>query len=383
MLFEEYGWDIFIRDKSLNRVGLITNFEKATFVPRFNEVGTWAITLPAGTEIDRLLQFAGSGGRIGLEALRGGTGIVAGPMDTSRRTSNNEVDNRTISGWSDERYLRDRLAFPAPLQGYPHDSQAYDVRTGPAETVLKDYVKFNLGSSALTPRRLDGLVIPVSAAIGASVTGRARFDNLLTLLQNLAIAGGDVGFRMVQVGATIEFQVYQPEDKTALAVYSYELGTLEAFEYEARAATGNYAIAGGSGEGTLRSFRELQDPASILDYGRIETFVDASGTADPTELYQNASEELTKQAERSQLEFNPLETEGLQFIRDWNLGDKVTGQIDGVSFPQIIREIEIKLDEDKGETITPVVGGPEATRTPLMFKNASKAQTRLAQLERK
>src|SRR5690606_2488261 len=104
--------------------------------------------------------------------------------------------------------------------------------------------------------------------LGKNITGRARFQNLLEFLSSLALSGGGLGFRVVQVGNNLEFQVYQPSNKTKSAFFSPLLGNLSSFEYSNDNPEANLVIIGGSGEGKDRIIMWKGDNESVTKYGR-------------------------------------------------------------------------------------------------------------------
>ncbi|WP_281275503.1 Gp37-like protein [Saccharothrix australiensis] len=79
--------------------------------------------------------------------------------------------------------------------------------------------------------RVPGLQIAADPVAGTTVTGRGRWQQLLPFLQDLAIAGGDIGFRVRQDGAALVFEVFRPRDLSSRIKLSTELGTLARYEY--------------------------------------------------------------------------------------------------------------------------------------------------------
>ncbi len=221
---------LYLRGEDRARVGEIDDYLGAEFALRFNAAGRWRVTLPGTSPLIPDIQWG-----CGLILTRDGAPLLSGPMHQYQRVSA-EADGRitdtlTIGGTDDTGALRRRLALPVPLTATPGDYRAasHDVRDGRSELVLRGYVDANAGPGALPRRRLPGLVLGAEAGVGTAVTGRARFPVLLDLLAELALAGGDVGFRVVQVGSDLVFQVYAPRDLTDEAVFSYGRGNLAGF----------------------------------------------------------------------------------------------------------------------------------------------------------
>jgi hypothetical protein len=205
---------------------------------------------------------------------------------------------------------------------------------------------------------------------------------LLDLLASLALAGGDLGFRMVQQGSGVEFQVYEPRDQSDFVIFSRELGNLSAFNHESEGPEANYLIGAGGGEGTARMFVEKGDAASVAEYGRIEQFRDRRDTTDAAEIEQTLDEEIAAKGDRFGLSLSPAETLAFGFGSDYALGDRVSAVVDGVVHQDVIRELAISLTAD-GETITPTIGTPGTTNHEMPFVSALREQrSRISNLER-
>lgn len=369
-------WQLYVRDRNRNRVAEIDDFQQLDLVLRFNAVGSWVIALPADGVAARYLNQDGCG----LVAVRDGATLLSGPKRRPERVWSSKTDRLVVAGVDDVCWIADGLAYPVPT-GPPYSAAAHDVRTGACETVMRAYVSANVGPGAKAERIVAGLTLATDAALGATVTGRARFANLLELLQALAIAGGDLGFRIVDM----QFQVYQPTDLTAMAVFSSDLGNLAAYTYREEAPSVNYIIVAGGGEGTARTFAEKGDSASIVRWGRIELFRDRRDTTDATELLQTADEALSTGAAKTYLSIEPIDTEALAYGADYNLGDKVSVIVDGTTIHDVLREVHITLTPEAGESVRPLVGTPDQPANgavPALFRSLRQMGGRLSNLER-
>jgi len=322
----------------------------------FNGVGKWVLELP-GSGVGLF-----TWGRR-LLVRRDGEDFFSGPMFSSRHNFSGpmfssrhnweagigtEVDEITVLGYDDAILLDERILWPEVTGNFA--AQAYDVRTGACETVLKQYVDYNAGPNAILPRR-QGITIEVDAAKGGSVTGRARFNPMLPFLAGLAEVGGGLGFRVLD----LQFQVYQPMDMSATVKFSQENGMLSGFDYDVQASTGNHVLVLGGGEGTARTIHEMQNSASILRHRRIETIKDRRDTTIVEELAQAGQEELYNHQESVSLALMPKEVDGMRAYTDWWLGDKVVAVVDGETITQVLREIKVTMTPDKGEVISPIL----------------------------
>jgi hypothetical protein len=403
-------YEIFIRDDNFRRIGQIADFNKLEFIPKFNAVGTFKLDLPTDSFAARELIKP----KYGIIVKKDKKEVFSGTVTSPHRTFNSSSDVISFSGIDDNQFIANRLAYPVPSGNFALSD--YDVRSGKAETIMKQYIDFNCGPNALPERRT--LTLEEDTGLGLSVTGRARFDNLLDLLASLALNGGGLGFRVVQVDNQLQFQVYQPSDKTRSAFFSPLLGNLLAFDYSSQAPTGNFALVGGGGEGAARIIKQKGDTESIAKYGRIETFVDQRNTTDDAELNQALDGELTNKAEKNNFNFTPIDTPQLAFNRDYGLGDKVSivltqpnevidietlyyyisayqtvpmqserirkiqEKLDVIQ--DVVREINITIDSS-GELITPTVGTIDSNSTGIIgiFDKMRKITKRISNLERR
>ena len=378
-------YTIFIRDSALRRVAVIEDYAELSILLSFNAPGGFDFTAPASAVADLLTPGAG------IVIERDGVPLLSGPLDATRRTWAQDADHLILSGPDDTIALADRVALPVPLAapsaaGTAYAAAAYDVRTGVAETVMRAYVDANAGPGARSERRVPGLRLAPDLARGATVTGRARFAPLDELLRDLALAGGDLGCRVVQAtdAAALEFQVYPTRDLTSVAVFSAEYGNLRSYDYRTGVPSGTYVYVLGGGELTARAIIEGGDAAAIVAWRRREQAVDARNTADIAELTTQRDKELLERRADTGLSVTPSNGPGLAFGVDYGLGDRVTVVVDGVPIREVVREVRITLDTQGGETIVPSVLSPGATAPTVDALYATIAQlgARLGRLER-
>jgi hypothetical protein len=405
-------YQLYVRDENLNRVEPIDDYTRFDFIPRFNQPGSWVLELPTNTPAAKELIKPKSG----VIVKKGKKTIFSGPVTSPKRKFDTESDNLTVSGSCDMIHIFRSLLYPAS-SGHPYDV-AYDVRTGNAESIMKAYLNDNIGANANPERKVPFLNTEVEKGLGKKVTGRMRFHNMVEKFAELALVGGSLGFRVVQVGKELQFQVYQPEDKTRTILFSPMLGNLLDFEYSTEAPEANYVIVGGGGEGADRLLLEKGDSASIAKYGRIESFIDRRDTTEIPELQQALDEELLDKGEKSGLSISPIDTEGMTFGKDYVLGDKVSVvltqpnevvEIETLHYflsafqsgstttrrafeiqeklqviTDVIREVNISITPE-GATVSPIVGTSESLAHPIfgIFDKMKKIRKRVNRLERR
>lgn len=368
------------RNSALRRLGEIDDFGKLEMPLRFNRASTWVLELDGASPALGLIDLTG-----GIVVERDGVALLSGPVGSIKDKKASGRRTVVVAGVDDTAALETRLALPVPA-GPPYTATAYDQVTGPAETVLRYFVDRNLGPGATSARRLPHLTLAADQGRGSNVTGRGRFHTLLELLQPLALAGGDIGFRIVQVGNALEFQVYVPADRTATAVFSEELGNLAGHDYQQTRPVADYVYVGGQGEGTARAIVEGGDADSIALFGRREQFRDRRDAEDTAVLEQSRVEALLELQATTALSISPIDTDAVAYGRDYRLGDRVTAVIDGETIQDVIREVMLTVTPDRGEEFTPVVGTPGARapgRLGSFFGTQERQDRRLSKIERR
>lgn len=376
-------YQIYVRDSELNRVAPVEGFKSLDLVSRFNGVGAFELNLPTNTEAAQELLKPKSG----IVVVKNGYNIFSGPVASRKRTWNSSTDTMLIRGFDDNVHLNRRLVYPEKNGNF--SLQDYDVLTGKAGSIIRLYVDVNMGPSALPERRVQKLIFEVDKGIGEVVTGRGRFHNLLEFCQSLALAGGDIGFKIIQEGGNLIFKHYVPTDKTKSVIFSPLYGNLVAFEYSKDDPETNYSIVGGSGEGAERLLLQKGDSPSISEYGRIETFIDRRDTLETDELNQALDEELASKVVKTGLSITPIDTENSTFGTDYMLGDKVSVILNNPDekanepevIQDVIREVKISITQN-GASVSPIIGTPDSLKSnTLGFFN--KVNKRVSNLERR
>ena len=283
-----------------------------------------------------------------VEIVRKGVIVFSGPFtELERNWTYAETDQRRYAGTCDNIFLDRAFVSPDPsLSTGPYTTQVADVRgPGAAETIIRQYVNYNIGPLAVASRKNALLTLATDQARGSQVKGRARFEPLMEFCLPLAFTGG-VGFEIVGM----QFRFYVPSDKSGSIIFSEDLDNLSKYEYKASAPQYNYVVVGGSGTGTSRTFYELGDGTSITNVGRREMFIDARNTTDTAELAQKAIEALTEKADG---EVSIHVVPGAQAIEamspydNYYLGDYVTVVVDGAPIVAQVQELGglVTMDE--------------------------------------
>lgn len=376
-----------VRNSALQRVGQLTpdNLVGFNAVLMKNAVGSWKVSLPVGYALAEELRKPGAG----IIVTAAGQTLISGPVMSimTNRSQDDPVGTYEISGVDDSIVLSERLAYPTPTTAdVTAQTVAYDVRTGPAETVIKAYVNANIGPSAPAARRIDELTIQTSAGLGVSVDGSARFETLQDLLTGFADLAG-LGFTIEQVGDVLQFQVYEPVDRSGYVRLDLDNGRLTRSDYAYSTPKLTRAIVGGQGEGELRDFIERTSADSLeaeaLWGRRIEQFVDYRSATDVAELEQSGDKELVTNGKTFvSVDVLPSDDQTMLFGVDWNLGDRVTVVVGSTELVAVVEKVALLISED-GVRIGATVGEPRGLGYENQIVNAQKDQVlRVSKLER-
>lgn len=346
-------WSLYVRNDQYKRGAQIDDFQRLETVQKFCDVGTWILDLdgrlPAAEQLRRP--------NYGIVLYKGSTPVFSG--DVNEIDGKYTMDRRriTFSGYDDNVWLRSRVAHPEPAtSSWPYVTNESDVRAGAASTIIRAYVNANLGPGAIVARRHPALTMGVDPLVGITLTGRVRWTQLLKDLQEIAVAGGGLGFRIVQVGSGLQFQVYMPVDRSGTVKFSFELGNLTEAAYKTTAPTANWVYCGGGGEGTARIVAEGGDPQSIIDYRRREIFVDRRDSSVGDELNRTVVENLAENAAQTGFSLSPVDVQGQEYITHYGLGDKVAGVLDGVRIADVVRELKVTFDPNGPTKVNPLIG---------------------------
>ena len=376
-----------VRNGNFERIGqlLSADLNGLTVVMRYNNVGSWSITLPSNHRLVDSLRAAGAGIIIAIE-----NEVIFSGYTTSailEQSKDNPLGDWTIEGVDDSVILSEHLAYPAPFESdVTNQTLAYDVRSGAAETVIKGYVFDNISTEAGTVRAIDKLTVQDDEGRGELVSASARFDNMQELIYKLAQTGG-IGFRIEQIGNQIEFQVFEPVDRSQTVRMDLDNGKLTRTEYGYGQPKATRVIVGGAGEAEERVFYEGATYESLqaesLWARRVERFVDSRGSEVETALEQAANEALIDEGKTIvNLSVTPSDDQTMRFGIDWYLGDKVTIVVGLVETTAVVTEVGLSVQPD-GVRIGATVGTPVAVDYESKLLSTQQTHTeRISNLER-
>ena len=379
-----------VRDSNLNRVGqlLPSDLVGSQFVMRFNNVGTWNVTLRADAPLAEAISTPGAG--IVVTHVTAGV-ILSGPTISAEfvKDTSNLAGVVKINGVDDSAILGERIAYPTwttddvTQQTVAHDS-AVNVK---ASTAMYQFVKHNC-IAGITPasRAVPGLTTAADTLLGSTITKRARFDILGELLSEIAVVDG-LGFEIVQKDLTLEFRVFQPIDRTGTIRMDVANNTLASTSYGYAKPALTAAIVAGQGDLEERQLIEVETPesqaAEALWKRRIEMFIDQRNTDVVDELTQAGLEELAASGSTlMSVDVVPASDSTMRFGSDWNLGDKVTVVVDEQEVSSVVTEVALSVNND-GVHLVATVGEPTGVDyDALVAKTQAKTVSRVNALER-
>lgn len=258
---------------------------------------------------------------------------------------------------------------PAGTLAQQGDDEAYDRRTGNAETIVKSFTQ-----AAITRLGLQGrYTVATNRNRGAVIAGGVsmRFHPLADRLWP-AVSDAGIGVTVRQGESSIVVDCYAP--KVINQVLTESAGVLTHSKWSAQSPTATRVVAGGGGEGKSRLFREVRDTALETEWDDIvEVFQDARDTSDPVVMDQRARQRLSEGRPAIGITPTLAETKDFRFggPDGFGLGDRVTIRTDlGLEVPDIIRTVAIDQNKETPFKATPSVGDQDDDNDYLPFARA-------------
>ncbi|MFE7485457.1 siphovirus ReqiPepy6 Gp37-like family protein [Streptomyces sp. NPDC057552] len=352
---------VYVRNAALERIGQIDDYTSLTVIPRYNAIGSFVLEISADSGKANLLA-EGNGLII---RTPGGDLVDSGPIrtvDWSRSKEDAGAGKLTVGGVSDTEVLARYTCWPAP--GSVIGSQAdavYKISGVVAETAMRTLVNVNAGPGALAARKNTLLTLAANGGHGPTITRQLnQFDSLLTVLTDIANAA-QLGFRVVQVGANLQFQVYEPVDRSGTARFAFDLGNLTDANYTTTPPTCTRALVVAGGQSTPRACKAVDRADPLFPGLVIEQFVDLTSVDTASvdlvaQMDQAAEEALTSGAGQGSLSISPIDIPLLQYGRDYSVGDTVSAKVRESWMTDVVREVTLTCTAVDGTTVKAAVG---------------------------
>lgn len=120
----------------------------------------------------------------------------------------------------------------------------------------------------------------------------------------------------------------------------------------------------------------LIDPGNVVD----EIPQPADAAVYRPILDQATLEAWDENSPRASLSMSPIDTEAVKYGRDYQVGDVVSVDVNGVVFSDVLREVRLS-DGDDGARVTPTIGDSRASSTPSIYKTVRRLWTNVRRLE--
>jgi hypothetical protein len=343
--------------------------------PRHMVVGYGDFTCPATPAI--LAAVNTPENRVIVQREEDGAGVqveMCGPIEAvptgyqAERDGDDGPGRVTVRFASDDARLADRLVYPSPNLAATAQTVTtrYTITGANPEDAMRALFNLNAGPGALAPRQFPGFVLGADLGLLPGVTVSTSFtrDTVLTdALREVSrlSAGGNgglgLGYRLVQVGATIEFQVFKPRDLSGVVVFGREFGNVESLDYEPTAPVDTVAIVGDATAGTGRIVKERINTAALAaGWFRRERWVDAAGAANATELEQAGDKALDEGGATYRVSVVARETPDCRWRYDFAPGDQGSVEVaPGVFVTALVQGADITVTGERGEIVKPII----------------------------
>jgi len=404
-MLKAHGLTTYIRDANLRVVAQLDDARELTVVPRHNRVGSWTMSLSAGSDKAALLDpkqgGANPGGGIQVYTDDGDT-LMSGPITNFQWDRSGSEDNTgtlTINGSDDNVYLARWLVWPNPAAAITAQANPFRQVSGAStsvETMIRNLVSEQAGpTNHVSRQRIPFLSLPTSLNRGTATALRRnfRFETLIEAMADIAEAAttglsapanrGGIGFRLVQEGTQLVLRIFETVDRVETAKFSFENGTLADANYGVSAPNTSHLILGA---GRTAAFTDGPQVAkNLVLYTRTdqwfpsvyaESFEDV-GEINPADgdvsaqMQAAADQHFDTESGQVGISMTPIDTDSLQYFRDWQVGDFVTIELPYITLQERVREATITYGNDDILRATALVGtvdGQYARRSPGFLK---------------
>ncbi len=361
-------YQVIVRNQAGAQVALLTTWYSLEYTVRLNDIGTY--TLEIDGELSIVPEFVVDGQ---IEIRRRDIDAVPtidwytdfrGFQRTQARQTDADGRSRFASIGVDPKHLLARrvILFRAESAGAD--------KTGPGETVMKDYVNENAGPGATAPPRLfagafPGLTIQASGGAGSTWEGAKPYRPLFRTVREIADATA-VDFDLVFTdGATLEFRAEAEPlglDRTttgidpttglnaagnAPLIFSLDHGNMEVpalTNHRIDEVTAAIVIGQGA-EGNRAVVERTSAATADSAFNRIESVRKATQDDATAALNAVGDAMLQELQARETFLFDALQIPSTLYGRDYFVGDLVTARYQAIERNLKITAATIKVQE--------------------------------------
>ncbi|MGC9439253.1 siphovirus ReqiPepy6 Gp37-like family protein [Streptomyces sp. WG5] len=408
----DMGYRIEVRDKDLRRIGEIDTWIQLDMVIQYCDQGSWKLLVKSGTEQAELLQQGG-----GVAIYQDGVEkpILTGQIESFQKywtvQQHSSEGSVFVGGKTDNKLAFSRLSFVDPAKTVSQQySTVLDVRmvNGPVSKLIYDELNKSVGPGALADRQVTGINVGAVPSFGATRSDSLRYDVVGEKLTEWC-SDKKTGWQLLYNPNTraIDLDIYEPRDLSKAVRFSPELGNLREYIWTLSAPKVTRAIVACQGEGVDRYLYQKIDAAAESEWGiQIEQFIDRrdlpimtrqsdgapiKANADVTDAefqqalqaVEQAATDALKEGEKSgNFQIYPIDTEQIKFGRDYFVGDLVSVEVDGSTYVDMVREVNITVDDGGNAlTVAPKIG-EQGSGDPLnLYKTVFDMREKLRKLE--
>lgn len=244
-------------------------------------------------------------------------------------------------------------------------NSAQTLKSGPGETVMKEFVEENAGPSASSASRkstawtapIFGFTVELDAGRGATWQGARAWQNILDVLNEISVVSS-VDFDVVRTGPrTFEFRTYYPQygqDLSASVLFSSGFGNMTNVVFvQSRTEEVNAVVVLGPGQESSRiTLADADTTATVASpWNTIETVQDARAQPSLSEMQTTAQQALDEGKAQDDFSFTVIQTVTRQYGRhpegEYWFGDIIRAVHESVNVVRKIVGVTINLNQGK------------------------------------
>lgn len=358
---------IYVLDRQLNRIGVVTNFSYLLWRTKYHENGECEIIAPATKQ--------------NLECLQRGNILFRQDRENNnamtiyyRKLERNNYGEKIISarGYTLDAWLNRRIIW---------DTRTFNATP---KAIIESLINTECVNPSISQRKINFVSVKNTPNFGQAIEMQTSFENLYSKIETI-LESNEIGLMNVLDIKTKKatFEVYKGADRTidqsinTRCILSIKFNNvIESNLEESDDSYKNAALIGGEGEAQARIFQNI---ATTSDLERFEMFVDASDlrktiyengtetTISSVEynnmLLQRGNEKLkeNKESINFECELNPV-LSNTQIGVDFFLGDKITVHDDEFGVTMNARVIQVdEVFQNNTKNTYVEVGNPVPT----------------------
>lgn len=268
--------------------------------------------------------------------------------------------------------LATRDVWPSYADAPPW-ANSHDIRTGAGSSVAAEYISANLGFAARTERQISGVTI-IDPVVGTVGTWDGRLQPLHQLVSRICRESGITCLANMTAPGVFEISFRSPTDLSDRLLLT-DQGDLEELSRLVAPAVGTFVLAAGQGELTARLFATADSGATGLD--RVELLYENTNITTIGGLEVAAASQLNLNGEDISADgiVAPAAAQRIRYLDDYQLGDWLGVEIDGVRYASQVEAVTISLTAER-ELVRPVLGRASTNEALTLIRDVAGLATR-------